>query len=127
MNEIAKHLWEADHPYYCTLSDFLSGETQHNYESWGDFLTVMSDSDMDYNLVFRWDWYSASNPEHEIEADVLQIFIMQQRKGKFVSAQIQVDPTDEPAVIEWLRPRLNHLMELWQPLSQHADMGLDRE
>ncbi len=114
----SKHLWEIDHDYYCAQDNYYSNDCSGEYQSWADFLEEFGDADMDYNLVFRWDWHDSNNQDHELEQDELQIFILQQRKGRFTSAFISVDKSDEPQVIEWLKPRYAHLMKLWQPFGK---------
>lgn len=112
------HLWEVDHSYYCAQNNYYSNECTHEYESWEAFLDEFGETDMDYNLVFRWDWRDSNDPDYELEQDQLQIFFMHQRKGRFVTAFISVDKSDEPRVIEWLKPRYEHLMALWSPFNK---------
>ena len=52
-----RHLWDFDHPYYCSESNYYSNEPGQTWESWVDFVNEgMYDSDPDLNLLFRWDW-----------------------------------------------------------------------
>lgn len=113
------HLWEVDHDYYCAQYNYYASpkETAHEYNSWSQFLDEFGGGDMiAYNLVFRWDWYNSDDPDHELEQDELRIFFMQQRKGKFVTAFVKVNKSDEDEVIEWLKPRRDYLLALWSPL-----------
>lgn len=109
-----KHLWEVDHDYYCSDSNYYSRETDQEYDSWSNFFSEWGNADEDMNLVFRWDW-------NETEyGDELSIFIIGQRRGLFVPITISVDKSDESAVVEWLKPRFLKLKSLWQPLEEES-------
>lgn len=119
-----KHLWEVDHPYYCNEGNYFANDCGNNYKSFQDFIAENADSDFDMNLVFRWDW---KEEDHEtgdanFNGDVnyrngtLKIFWMGQRKGLYRYTLVEVCRADEDAVIEFLKPRLAHLMRLWEPL-----------
>lgn len=122
-------LWQVDHPYYCSESNFYSNDCHAEYGSWQEFHTEQGADDMDLNLVFRWDW----KPNEYIEttddeaayhvkfddnyrAYTLHLFFMNQRKGIFRVAEVSVCRADEPAVREWLTTRAEHLRMLWTPL-----------
>ena len=123
-----KHLWESKHSYYCTEDNYFrspgSGtETVWEFKSWADFLAEMHDADMDYNMLFRWDWTEENDDGGETFSGdpyyrngKLKMFFMVQRKGFHSCSIIDVCRADEPAVIEYLRPRLDHLLSLWSPL-----------
>lgn len=122
----AKHLWEVDHAYYCSENNYYSNECHFQFKSWQDFMDEMDDADLDYNLIFRWDW-KENDPETDeptykgddyYRNGRLYLFTMHQRKGRFVCSEIEVCRADESAVIEYLRPRLAHLMALWEPLTR---------
>lgn len=112
------HLWEPEHPYYCNEGNYYTAQdVGETYDSWESFLEGFGDSDLDLNLVFRWDWKRA-DPEEEREHDTLLVFNMQQRKGKFCYAEVSnIREEDEPSVRLWLQARLDHLLRLWAPLS----------
>lgn len=116
-------LWEAKHDYYCNEGNYFSNDCGLKFKSFAEFMGEFGDSDMDYNLVFRWDWnegddYGASeyNGDDYYRNGKLLIFIMGQRKGLFNWCEIEVCRADEAAVIDFLRPRLAKLMSLWSPL-----------
>jgi hypothetical protein len=124
------HLWEVSHPYYCNLGNYYApggAKGYREYKSLADFLVEEGDSDMDYNLVFRWDWVE----DHDEDSDgapfphmgddnyrngKLFLFIMQQRRGLYEWIEIEVCRADEPAVIAYLTPRWEHMKALWEPL-----------
>lgn len=56
------------------------------------------------------------NGDGNYRGGVLKVFFMGQRKGLYRYATVEVCRADEPMVIEYLRPRLQHLMQLWSPL-----------
>ena len=122
---MSKHLWEASHLYYCNEGNYFAGESmESSYRSFADFIAEEGDSDMDYNLLFRWDWVeeNAETGETTFNGDVnyrngkLKLFWMGQRKGLYRWSVVEVCRADEPAVIKFLKPRLAHLMSLWSPL-----------
>lgn len=118
------HLWEADHPYYCSESNYYSNEPHQSYATWANFLAGFKDSDTDLNLVFRFDWregedWGASNFNGDpyYRNGTLQIFFVFQRKGIFACHEISVCRADEPSVVEFLTSRWAHMQKLWEPLS----------
>lgn len=126
-----KHLWEVKHPYYCRESNFHVGSREKSFgsyqewDSWAEFIEEYGKSDLDMNLVFRWDWKKETEPSEWDEPDEwfprneLWIFFMLQRKGCFRPLCIKnMRDEDEPSVIEFLKPRLAHLIKLWEPLDQ---------
>lgn len=127
---MSKHLWEVGHAYYCNEGNYYARGDQQpfaHYKSFAEFMAEEGDSDMDYNLLFRFDWSEECCDEEGEElppfnGDVnyrngeLKLFWMGQRKGLYRWSIIEVCRADEPAVIEFLRPRLAHLMGLWAPL-----------
>lgn len=125
------HLWEIQHPYYCNDGNYYApGHSQpfERYESWARFVEDEGGSDLDTNLVFRWDWRKAdSTDEHwGNKKDELLIYFMGQRKGLYRWVEIEINDSDEPAVKEWLAERWQHLVLLWQGISpEHspADRG----
>ena len=121
------HLWEIGHAYYCNEGNYFDNNCGNEYMSFADFLAEEGDSDMDYNLLFRWDWTEETyddegNARPVFNGDVnyrngqLKLFWMGQRKGLYRYTLIEVCRADEPAVIEFLMPRLAHLVGLWLPL-----------
>ena len=41
-----KHLWEYDHPYYCSEGNYYSNDCHHTFCSWEDFDAEWGDSDL---------------------------------------------------------------------------------
>lgn len=119
------HLWEVDHPYYCSESNYYAQESVcDEHKSWASFEAANKDADMDLNLVFRWDWREGEDWDlGAFTGDVnyrngrLLIFWMGQRKGLYRYSMVEVCRADEPAVIAFLRPRWEHMRRLWDPLS----------
>jgi hypothetical protein len=122
---VIKHLWEVDHPYYCNLGNYFDNNCGREYACWDEFLSEFGDSDMDMNLLFRWDWKVNTdddgtpipNADPYYRDGTLEIFWMGQRKGIYQFSTVQVCKADEPRVIEFLRPRLMHLLSLWEPMN----------
>jgi hypothetical protein len=126
------HLWEIDHPYYCSESNYFSNDYRTVYASWQGFLEAEGDNDLDMNLLFRWDWTAkeyfdddtlaarqeyASRFGDRDHAWTLSLFWMLQRKGIFRVTEMDVCKADEPEVRQWLGVRADHLGLLWQPIS----------
>lgn len=125
------HLWEVKHPYYCTEGQYFSSQSSHQtiweFKSWRDFLAEMGSADMDYNLLFRWDWSELNdadeptyNGDDNYRNGKLHLFFMYQRKGYHSTSIVDVCRADEAAVREYLMPRLAHLRSLWEPLEWSA-------
>lgn len=121
------HLWEVDHPYSCNEGNYYASESVcDEHKTWASFFENYKDADMDMNLVFRWDWREGEDWGcSPFTGDVnyrnghLLIFWMGQRKGLYRYSKVEVCRADEPAVIEFLRPRWEHLKNLWGPLSSN--------
>ena len=121
-------LWEVDHPYYCSEMNYYRSEGPTRFRSWHEFESDMGDSDLDLNLVFRWDWREGSewglpeyNGDDNYRNGLLMVFFMGQRKGLFWCAEVEVCRADEPAVIVFLQPRLNRLATMWLPLQSEPE------
>lgn len=126
-----KHLWEADHSYYCNLGNYFDNDCGRNFKRFADFLDAFGDADFDMNLLFRWDWKEEDadgkttfNGDINYRNGELQIFWMGQRKWLYQFSVIEVCRADEPAVIKFLKPRFDHLLEMWEPfLSSQRTSG----
>jgi hypothetical protein len=120
-------LWEIKHPYYCNESNYYARGDQQpvtEYKSWPEFAAAEGEADFDMNLVFRWDWREGPdwdlaefNGDPNYRNGKLLVFWMGQRKGLYRWTEIEVCRADEPAIREWLKPRLKHLLSLWAPLT----------
>jgi hypothetical protein len=122
----AKRLYEVKHAYYCNEGNYFASGADRpmaSYPTWALFVAAEGDSDMDYNLLFRWDWQEGDEEESNFTGDIyyrngkLLLFWMGQRKGLYRWSEVSVCRADEPAVREWLQPRLDYLVALWSPLS----------
>lgn len=112
METTDKHLWEVDHAYYCNLGNYFSNDCGQHYESFDAFLEDWGSADPDYNLLFRWDWRFDEETGHHLE-----IFWIGQRKGLFMYSYVDVTPDDEQRVIEFLKPKKQHLIGLWEGIN----------
>ena len=122
------HLWEVDHPYYCSETNYYRSEIPTRFRSWHEFESEMGDSDLDLNLVFRWDWREGDgwdlpeyNGDDNYRNGLFMVFFMGQRKGLFWCAEVEVCRADEPAVIAFLQPRLDRLAAMWLPLKPEPE------
>ena len=129
----ARHLWEIDHPYYCTEGNYYARPDQGlhtRYDSWAEFIADWGNTDPDMNLVFRWDW-NRSDPQdyepygEEVPADTLQVFWVLQRKAILRSTECIVTEADEPAVRAWLADRAKTVAAIWEPIALAEAGGSD--
>lgn len=108
-----------EHSYYCSQENYYSTDCSHEFMTFQDFLSEWDDSDLDMNMIFRWDVkkkYDESTGEY-IDKYRMLLFVMLQRKGIFMSLLIdEVTDEDVPAILEFLKPRLDYIKELWLPL-----------
>lgn len=121
-----QHLWETDHPYYCTEGNyFVPGthwhEVHNDYDSWAEFYEAWGDADEDMNLVFRWDWKRDSGEflgeDEEPEPDKLHVYWVLQRKAILRSTTCVVTEADEDAVRAWLAERARSIAAIWAPIA----------
>ena len=132
-----QHLWEIDHPYYCTEGSYwVPGtrwhEVHETYVTWADFMNEWGQADEDYNLLFRWDWKRPNpgdfeyeleeDPTFQIPGDTLELFYMMQRKARNMSVFVSVTEADESNVREFLQAKAEHLRKLWEPLLGEANV-----
>jgi len=115
----------AEHEYYCNTGNFFSNECSFTCETVQEFLDLMGDSDMDMNLLFRWDVKKHEVYDEEDENEdspkgyYAEMFFMGQRKGVFTSYQIEkITEQDVEAFVAFVEPRYKHLMSLWAPFSK---------
>ncbi|MEU6365699.1 hypothetical protein ABZ876_08080 [Streptomyces sp. NPDC046931] len=127
-----QHLWESDHPYYCTEGNyFVPGtrwdEVHAEYDSWTEFYAAWGNSDEDMNLVFRWDWKRDSGEYleegEEPEPDKLHVYWVLQRKAILRSTVCVVTEADEPAVRAWLVERAKTIAAIWAPIVLSTEDG----
>ncbi len=117
------HLWDYDHPYYMCEGNYYKAGEHTDYHSFDDFLEAWSGMDIDLNRVHRFDWIEAESPEHKGQG-TLSIYFVLQRKARLMSCDIEVTASDEPKVIEYLRPHYEREAALWQPFGSAATTKL---
>lgn len=116
-----KHLWEIDHPYYMNEGNYFQAGEHHEHDTWSSFVSEFGDSDMDYNWFVRWDWLEdlegvpEDDPYYRNGRFMLQM--IGQRKAYLCSFEVSVCRADEPAIIEFLKPRWEYMKSMWEPFS----------
>lgn len=107
------------HEYYCSETNYYSNDCFYKHPSWAD-AGLDEYLDMDYNLIFRWDIKEKTDDDDNGTGEYyMEVFNMQQRKGRFVIINIEtVTEEDVPAILAFLKPRYEHLTKLWEPLNQ---------
>lgn len=121
-------LWESKHAYYAQEGNYFSNDCHTEFKRWQDFLAEEGESDLDYNLVYRWDWDESDDTgesstftgDDYYRNGTLRIYFMGQRNARCRSVFVSVCRADEPAVRAWLQPRLDHLAALWAPMMPGA-------
>lgn len=115
-------LWEPDHPYYCADVNFYDHETRIEQGAWTEWLVDAGNVDRDLNLVFRWDWHRPDGGFDDDDGrEYLELFVMMQRKGRFVVWVFDVTSQDEPSVREWLQPSWDKMRAMWAPIAEGND------
>jgi hypothetical protein len=103
-----------DHDYYASDSNYYSKDAHLNYSSWKYFYYEFGDADVDLNLVYRWDVHKTDQGSYWME-----VFIIGQRKGKYIPVHIEsVSEDDVPQIIEYLTKHWLKLNSIWLPLSE---------
>lgn len=118
VGDTEKKLFEVSHPYYCADENHLTNDAGQTFDSWEEFLAEYGDADLDWNLVFRFDWVRPGDGFDDVKTEALKIYFLQQRRGHFIPVRILgIKREDEPAIRAWLLERYQHLQSLWAPLS----------
>jgi hypothetical protein len=127
-NQAQLKLWEVKHSYYCNEGNYYNNDCGSEFKSWADFIDEMGNADLDYNLLFRWDWKVKTDDETGEEipfngdvnyrGEILSLFYMHQRKGRFVYCLVEVCRADEPAVREFLQKHWGYVRRLWAPIAE---------
>jgi hypothetical protein len=110
----SKHSYSgADQNYF--MPGNLQDEFFRTYDSWQAFIeSGNSETDMDYNLMYRWDWKKKG--EGYPTKEHVTLYWLQQRRGCVGSDTIFVTAEDEPAVREYLQKYADHMRDIWAPL-----------
>ena len=109
-----------DHDYYCSDNNYYDNKAGETFDTFSHFLLEYKDADMDYNLPFRWDIkprYKDGEHEGTVIGYYMEVFIMQQRKGKFWPIMINiVEEKDVPDIIDYLETAWKKLQTIWTPI-----------
>lgn len=98
-----------EHPYYCSSYSYFKLDFETEYSTWSDFINEMADSDHDMNLVFRWN--VSQNDDGSYYA---QIFLVHQRKGRFVPFNINlIKEDDAESFYNFIKSRQETINRLW--------------
>lgn len=115
-------LRDANHPYYATQGNYFSNDCHADYPSWAEFVEAEGDSDLDMNLVYRWDWTVPDPSDYDLDLgetippETLDLFYVGQRKALHRSVSVEIQREDESAVRDWLMVRAEHMRLVWAPL-----------
>lgn len=114
-------LFETDHPYYANQGNYYSNECHFTADSWEDFLSEMGETDLDMNLLYRWDWERPDPLNYEdgeeMPNESLRLFYVGQRKAYLYSYEVfNVTREQEPEIRSWLTVRAERMRQIWEPL-----------
>jgi len=113
----------AEHDYYCSDSSWFNLGFDTNYKTFKDFHAEMGQSDDDMNLVFRFDIKEREQNEIENETSkyYMEIFMVHQRKGRFVPFFIEnVFEEDFELLKQYLEKKYLKIQQIWSPFSSSA-------
>jgi hypothetical protein len=107
-----------EHDYYCSDSSYYDLKFETKYATFADFYHDNGFADEDWNLVFRFDIYKKEDSEESENLYSMQIFVVHQRKGRFVPFFIEtIYETDFDMIKEYLEKRYLKIQNLWKPFS----------
>ena len=101
------------HPYYCPEGNYYSNKPNQRYNTMTDFLDDFEDTDVDLNLMFRWDIHK----NEEDDGYRAECFLILQRKGIFMSCMIDSIKQEEvERFIAYANKHKKRLEQIWKPL-----------
>lgn len=118
-----QELAAANHPYYCSESNYYSNEAAERFATMTDFLDAFEDADVDMNLCFRWDVKEHMNADDTAGTGRYwaEVFLMLQRKGIFKPCTIRSIEEHEVERFEsYLRKHAETIAEMWAPIALAA-------
>lgn len=108
----------ADHPYYCSNSNYYSNDAGATWDTATDFLNEFESCDIDMNLVFRWDIKRGEDGDSNAGIIYAEIFMMHQRKGIFSPHYIKTINEDEiERFHKYLERHWSVLKDMWKPFA----------
>ena len=107
------------HDYHCSESNYYSNKPSKRYDTATEFLDEFENTDIDMNLVFRFDVHNKRDEETDIETGEYwaEVFLMLQRKGIFMPCHIVSIKQDEvDRFVSYLKKHKEKLNSIWSPL-----------
>ena len=107
-----------DHDYYCSDGNYYSNDANLKRDTMTEFLDDMEESDVDMNLVFRWDIKAHTDENGEPDGSFYaEVFIIKQRKGIFMPCYIdKIEDHEVDRFIAYLKKHKEKLDSIWSPL-----------
>lgn len=104
----------AEHPYYCSTSNYHSNTANKEWETATDFLNDYENADIDMNLIFRFD----VRQDDESGLYNAEVFVIHQRQGLFAPHYIKSITEDEAErFAQLLTNHWNVLHKVWAPIA----------
>lgn len=112
-------LSQANHPYYCSESNYYSNKPAQRYETMTDFLDEFESSDVDMNLCFRWDVRDITDDNDLSTGEYsAEVFLMLQRKGIFMPCSInKIEESEVDRFVAYLKKHHDTIKALWIPIA----------
>lgn len=115
-------LEETNHSYYCSESNYYHNGCMHKYSNWNEFKDEWLDGNLDddYNHIFRFDIRRLENDDGVYTGGFeLMLYMIQQRKGIFLSIWIKsITEEDMPEIEKFLKERWEYLKNQWEEFSK---------
>lgn len=114
---LLKSLAEANHPYYCSESNYYNDDARMTFQTMSEFLDKFEGADIDLNLCFRWDVKKYEDDDFR-DGYYAEVFLMLQRKGKFIPCSIEsINESEAERFKKYLIKHLETIKQLWMPLT----------
>jgi len=106
-----------EHPYYCSGLNYYSNEPSQTWETMSEFLDEYEETDIDMNLVFRWD-IRPRDEENSAGRYCAEVFIIHQRTGIFSPHLIKhVNEEEVERFRKYAEKHWKTLCNIWKPIS----------
>lgn len=106
-------LKDYEHDYYCSDSNYYSNSAGSKFDTWKEFYDEFYNSDIDMNLIFRFDIRKSDSGLYYME-----VFMIHQRKGIFAPILIRhIVESDMESIERLLSDHWEKLKSIWNPIS----------
>jgi hypothetical protein len=108
-----KRLADYNHHYECSNINCHSPKTKLTYKTFDEFYSDFVDSEINFNLIFRWDV-----KRRDDGSCYCDLFMIQQRHGVFLPIHIKcLTEIEEARLQNYLKQHWQYLKDIWAPIS----------